>query len=139
LQSWHQQLYIQRGKVRTLDRDNSVMRTRTKVFLKVTAAKPHFLLEGRKTMKTASRLALLGLAALTLARGQGVISTVAGNGSLNFTGDGGPATSAAFNLATDVAVDSEGNLYIADKGNNRIRKVKDGVISTVAGNGKEDS
>src|SRR5438067_2381975 len=89
-------------------------------------------------MKTASRLALIALAALTLCRGQGVISTVAGNGTLNFSGDGGPAASATFNLATDVAVDNEGNLYIADKGNNRIRKVnKDGIISTVAGNGKE--
>src|SRR5712691_11735208 len=89
-------------------------------------------------MNTASRLALLGLMALTLGRGQGVISTVAGNGNLGFSGDGGPATNAAFNLASDVAVDTEGNIYIADRGNDRIRKVdKAGIISTVAGNGKE--
>ena len=89
-------------------------------------------------MKTTSRLALVGLAALTLGRGQGVISTVAGNGNLGYSGDNGPATSATFSLATDVAVDNAGNIYIADESNNRVRKVNSaGTISTVAGNGKE--
>ena len=65
----------------------------------------------------------------------GVISTVAGNGTPGFSGDNGPATSAQLNSPLGVAVDSAGNLYIADQTNNRIRKVSNGVITTVAGNG----
>ena len=67
----------------------------------------------------------------------GIISTVAGNGSWGFLGDGGPATSAEFGGDMDIAVDSAGNLYIADKYNMRIRKVSaaTGIITTVAGNG----
>jgi sugar lactone lactonase YvrE len=66
----------------------------------------------------------------------GVISTVAGNGTKGFSGDGGPATSAKLNGPTGIAVDSAGNLYIADYGNSRIRMVTSaGVISTVAGDG----
>jgi uncharacterized protein (TIGR03437 family) len=69
-------------------------------------------------------------------RGQGVITTVAGNGSIGFSGDGGAATSAVLGLPSGVAVDSAGNIYIADGLNNRVRKVnKAGVITTVAGNG----
>jgi len=63
----------------------------------------------------------------------GVITTVAGGG---FGGDGGPATSARLASPSRLTIDSAGNLYIADTGNNRIRKVTlDGVISTIAGNG----
>ena len=65
----------------------------------------------------------------------GVITTVAGNGTQGFSGDNGPATSAQLNGPDGVAVDSAGNLYIADTDNNRIRKVSNGVITTVAGNG----
>jgi sugar lactone lactonase YvrE len=66
----------------------------------------------------------------------GVIQTVAGIGIQGFSGDGGPATSAALHLPTDVALDTTGNLFIADSGNARIRKVTPGgIISTVAGNG----
>ena len=66
----------------------------------------------------------------------GIITTVAGNGTTGFAGDGGSATSAQLNGPFAVAVDSAGNLYIADGGNNRIRKVtSSGTISTVAGNG----
>lgn len=69
-------------------------------------------------------------------RTQSIITTVAGNGSIGFSGDGGPATSATLGLPAGVAVDSAGNIYIADRLNNRVRKVtKDGVITTVAGNG----
>ena len=66
----------------------------------------------------------------------GTISTVAGNATLGFSGDGGPATNASLNYPEAVAVDSAGNLYIADTLNNRIRKVSGGTITTVAGNGK---
>ena len=67
---------------------------------------------------------------------QGVLMVVAGNGTFGFSGDGGPATSASLDSPGGVAVDAAGNLYIADCGNERIRKVTPGgVISTVAGNG----
>jgi uncharacterized protein (TIGR03437 family) len=67
----------------------------------------------------------------------GVITTVAGNGLLGNGGDGGPATQAELNLPTGVAVDAAGNVYIADTGNQRIRRVSaaDGKISTIAGTG----
>ena len=66
----------------------------------------------------------------------GVITTVAGNGLAGLSGDGGPGASAELNAPTDVAVDTSGNLYIADRGNRRIRMVApNGTISTFAGNG----
>jgi len=65
----------------------------------------------------------------------GVITTVAGGGTQGFSGDGGPATSALLNNPFGVAVDAAGNLYIADQNNQRIRKVSNGLITTVAGNG----
>ena len=69
----------------------------------------------------------------------GDISTVAGNGSAGFVGDGGAATSATLSTPLDVTIDSSGNIYIADYLNYRIRKVTIGTgnISTVAGNGTE--
>jgi len=72
-----------------------------------------------------------------VAAGTGILTTVAGNGSQGFSGDGGPATSAALSRPSGVAVDSAGNLYIADNYNNRIRRVAagTGIITTVAGNG----
>jgi uncharacterized protein (TIGR03437 family) len=65
----------------------------------------------------------------------GVITTIAGSGTPGYSGDNGPATSAQLSNPQGVAVDSAGNLYIADSGNYRIRKVSGGVITTVAGNG----
>jgi trimeric autotransporter adhesin len=67
----------------------------------------------------------------------GVISTVAGNGVLGYSGDGGAATSAKLQYPTAVAVDSSGNIYIADSWNDRIREVSasTGDIATVAGDG----
>ena len=68
----------------------------------------------------------------------GTITTVAGSGGSDFSGDGGPATKAQLNLPLAVTVDREGNLYIADAYNYRIRKVdKEGIITTIAGTGEE--
>ncbi len=62
------------------------------------------------------------------------IFTVAGNGSADFRGDGELAVNASINGPAGLAVDSDGNLYIADRGNHRVRKVSvDGTITTVAG------
>jgi sugar lactone lactonase YvrE len=67
----------------------------------------------------------------------GIITTFAGNGTAGYSGDGGPATSAELNVGAGVAVDASGNLFIADVYNNRVRKVStNGIITTVAGNGK---
>ncbi len=63
----------------------------------------------------------------------GTISTVAGTGAAGSTGDGGLATAAKLSAMQLLAVDSADNLYIADTGNNRVRKVAAGVMSTVAG------
>ena len=66
----------------------------------------------------------------------GIISTFAGNGALGFSGDGGAATLADLNYPVGVATDGSGNVFIADEGNGRIRKVDvNGIISTVAGTG----
>ena len=67
----------------------------------------------------------------------GVIHTVAGNNHQGFSGDGGPATSAQLNYSSGIAVDAQGNLYIADANNERVRKVDaSGIITTYAGNGQ---
>lgn len=66
----------------------------------------------------------------------GVITTVAGNGTLGFSGDGGPATNAQLSAPSGVVVDAAGALYISDTANHRIRKVSDGIITTVAGGGQ---
>ncbi len=65
---------------------------------------------------------------------QGIITTVAGNGSATYAGDGGAAINASLNEPSGVAFDPFGNLFIADFGNSRIRKVDaNGIITTVAG------
>ena len=66
----------------------------------------------------------------------GTISTFAGNGVDWYCGDGGPATSGCLSYPYGVAVDTEGNVFVADVGNNRVRKIDAaGIIVTVAGNG----
>jgi trimeric autotransporter adhesin len=65
----------------------------------------------------------------------GTLTVVAGNGIAGFSGDGGAAVNASLNFPNGVAVDAAGNLYIADTFNYRIRKVSNGIITTIAGNG----
>ena len=70
----------------------------------------------------------------------GIISTLAGNGHPGFAGDGGPAAAAQLNQPYDLALDTAGNIYIADFGNNRVRCITtDGNISTFAGTGQSGS
>jgi sugar lactone lactonase YvrE len=67
---------------------------------------------------------------------QGVITSIAGNGTTGFSGDGGPATQATFNVGPEdfggLAADSQGNVYLADTFNDRVRRIdgRSGVIST---------
>src|SRR5262249_10343368 len=65
-----------------------------------------------------------------------ILTRVAGNSRVGYSGDGGPAASAQLSFPVGVAVDSTNNLYIADSGNGRIRRVSPaGAITTVAGGG----
>ncbi|RJP19803.1 MAG: hypothetical protein C4529_10605 [Deltaproteobacteria bacterium] len=66
----------------------------------------------------------------------GILTTVAGTGTPGYSGDGGPATEAQLDTATGVSVGIDGSIYIADKVNDRIRRVgPDGIITTIAGSG----
>lgn len=65
----------------------------------------------------------------------GIISTVIGTGSATFGGDGGPATAASVNYPGGIAFDQNGDMYFGDPGNNRLRKISNGTVSTVAGTG----
>jgi uncharacterized protein (TIGR03437 family) len=76
---------------------------------------------------------------LRLDAATGILTLVAGNGMPGFSGDNGPAASAQLSYPMGIAVDSAGSLYIADTQNYRIRKVSNGVITTVAGNGTQGS
>ena len=68
----------------------------------------------------------------------GNISTVAGNGTCGYSGDGGAATAAQLNAPTGIALDTNGNIYAGDTGNNVVRRIStDGTISTFAGNGNQ--
>ena len=69
----------------------------------------------------------------------GIITTFAGTGQLGSSGDGGPAINASFNEPTGLAFDAQGNLYVADSQNNRIRKISSsGIITTAVGTGAQD-
>ncbi|MFP5040575.1 T9SS type A sorting domain-containing protein [Parasediminibacterium sp. JCM 36343] len=98
-------------------------------------------------MKQSSLLTKLVFTTISLfvllnARSQ-TVTSIAGIGSAGFSGDGGLATAAQLNTPVDVAVDALGNIYIADKSNNRVRKItKQGLIYTIVGGGRgfgEDS
>ena len=69
----------------------------------------------------------------------GIITTIAGTGTAGFSGDGGAANAARLDLPTAVALDTAGNVYVADTDNHRVRRIAVGtsVITTVAGNGVE--
>ncbi len=69
--------------------------------------------------------------------GYGIIRTLAGTGFMSYSGDGGPATSAAVHFPGGITVDGNGNLYFCDQANNRVRKVSaaTGIITTIAGTG----
>jgi sugar lactone lactonase YvrE len=92
-------------------------------------------------MQIILRRASLFLIVILLAQGAfaqtRVISVAAGDGNPGFAGDGGPATSAQVNGPSDVAIDTGGNFYVADRNNNRVRKVSvdSGNIDTFAGSG----
>jgi trimeric autotransporter adhesin len=69
----------------------------------------------------------------------GTISTIAGDGTFGFSGDGGPATAAAFRIGddfSDIILDNAGNIYFTDVYNHRVRKINTaGIITTIAGTG----
>ena len=70
----------------------------------------------------------------------GVISTIAGTGERGFGGDGGVATEAQLSNPTGIAIDTSGNVYVADSSNNRVRKIApSGIITTIAGTGERGS
>ncbi len=69
----------------------------------------------------------------------GMVTTVAGTGEPGFSGDGGPAVKASLNRPSSMAVDSRGNIFVADGRNSRIRRIdiETGIITTFAGNGEK--
>jgi hypothetical protein len=80
-------------------------------------------------------LVLFFISCFSLGHAQ-VITTIAGNGTSGFSGDGGAATTAELYYPYGIGIDGAGNVYISDNGNNRIRKINtSGIISTLAGNG----
>ena len=92
--------------------------------------------DGRMTMDAAGNVYLVSGAEHVIRRiaTDGTISTVAGNGTPGFSGDGGPATSAQLNFPSDVAVAPDGTLFVSDQINHCVRSVApDGTITTFAG------
>jgi DNA-binding beta-propeller fold protein YncE len=98
-------------------------------------------MKSKPTILIALKLALLCSSIQNLYAYQapepGTIVTVVGTGRVGFSGDGGPATQATLHYPFGLSFDAAGNLFIADWGNYRVRKVSpDGIITTVAGTGK---
>lgn len=93
--------------------------------------------DGERTLRRRLAVCLLFLGLAAVPASSQTISTVAGAGAYGFSGDNGAATSAQIDTAYAVAVDAQGNVYIADTRNQRVRKISDGAITTVAGNGQE--
>jgi sugar lactone lactonase YvrE len=67
----------------------------------------------------------------------GIINTIAGTGTLGYSGDGGQATAAQLSSPVGIALDTAGNIYFSDEGNNDVRKItiSTGIITTVVGTG----
>ena len=100
------------------------------------ALKATFVGLGALAMDSQNNLSLIdGDRVRRISASNGTIATVAGNGTAALAGDGGPATQAAINTPAALALDSAGDLYIADSGNRRVREVAaaGGTISTIAG------
>jgi hypothetical protein len=90
------------------------------------------------TLPLAAALLLTSVAVISAAAppSRAIITTAAGNGGLGFAGDGGPAKAATLGMPAGLAVTSDGGYLVADRANNRVRKVSAaGVITTVAGTG----
>lgn len=91
-------------------------------------------------MRNRQLLAIIVLSVGGILHAQGIISTIAGNGSIGNSGNGGPATSATFGSANGIAVDKSGNIYIADSIFSMVRKINSqGTISAFAGGGNPAS
>lgn len=87
----------------------------------------------KKFVKNTLVASLLSISFITRSQ---IITTIAGNGTIGYSGDGGPAIAAELSNPVAVALDASGNIYIADRANKRIRKVNtSGIISTILGNG----
>jgi sugar lactone lactonase YvrE len=144
--------FDQSGDMYIADSSNNVVREVTPAGIITTFAGSNTRgYSGDQALATAAQLyAPLGLAfdssgnlyisdsgnqVIRLVNTSGVISTVAGLLEAGYSGDGGLATAAQFYYPKGLAMDSAGNLYIADMGNSVIRKISNGIVTTVAGNG----
>ena len=105
------------------------------------AVDAQFSAPGRLAVDSSGNLYIYDSARIRKISPDGIITTIAGDGNRGYSGDGGPAAVAQLSYSfygqdVGLATDAAGNLYIADTGNNRIRKIsRDGIITTVAGNG----
>jgi sugar lactone lactonase YvrE len=88
------------------------------------------------TQDTAGNILFAGSYRIMKVDGTGIITTIAGTGTIGFAGDGGPATAAQFTYVNQIITDKDNNIYFTDEQNHRIRKIDgNGIITTVAGSG----